>query len=162
MNFNLEPLHDLFGQVGGNGNKALPRLCEQLGIRLKKNEMVLGNSSSSFLGDFRGPVSMYGEHLLSPAENAKQKGERLRVHINRQYTTEDTTDMYQPWERFMSGATSDEKDSRYRKVGRLWVYEARCRMDDTQDRMVRTNEIKSFTFPAEGDGRYNQCWTRGT
>ena len=59
----------------------------------------------------------------------------------------------------MSGATSDEKDSRCRKAGRLWVYEARCRMDDTQDGMNRTNEINSFTFPAEGDGRYNQCWT---
>ena len=30
---------------------------------------------------------------------------------------------------------------------------------DTQDRMVSINEINSFTFPAKGDGRYNQCWT---
>ena len=126
---------------------------------MKKNEMMLGNSSSRFLGDFSGFASMYGEHLLSPVENAKQKGGRLMVHTNRQYTTEDTTYMYQLWERIMSRATSDEKDSRCRKVGRLWVYEARCRMDDTQDGMNRTNEINSFTFPAEGDGRYNQCWT---
>ena len=193
VDFNLESLHELFAQVGGNGNKSLPRLCEQPGIRLKKDEMMIGNSSSRLLGDFSGSKSLprlceqlgirlkknemmlgnssrflgdlsesasrHGEHLPRPAENTKQKGGRLMVHTNRQYTTEDTTCMYQLWERFMSGVTSDEKDSRYRKVGRLWVYKARYGMDDTQDRVVRSNEINSFAFPAEGDGRYNQCWT---
>merc|ERR1711954_369105 len=68
---------------------------------------------------------------------------RLMVHTNKQYTTEDTTCPHVPG-KVMSGtlhagqevrllgencAVLDEKDSRNMKVGRLWVYEARCRME---------------------------------
>ena len=41
VEFILEPLYELFAQVVGDVNKSLPMLCEQLGIRLTKDEMKL-------------------------------------------------------------------------------------------------------------------------
>ena len=90
-------------------------LCEQVGIRLTKDEMKLNIRSflrtvcSRLMGDFNGFTSMREEHIPRPVENAKQKvGEtseteryedmvggdqdgRLIVHATKQYPTEDTT-----------------------------------------------------------------------
>ena len=96
---------------------SLPMLCEQVGIRLAKDQMklnnrlLLGTVCSKFLEDFSGVTSMSKEHtqIPSPVENAKQKAggtsetERyedmvgrdqdgsLMMHTIKQYPTEDTT-----------------------------------------------------------------------
>ena len=164
VEFILEPRYKPSAQVVGDVDKSLPMLCEQLGIRLTKDEMKLSIRSllkivcSGLLGDFNGFTSMCEEHIPSPVENAKQKvGEtseteryedmvgddqdgRLMVHTTKQYSTEDIT-YFQVLGKMMSGTLGagqevrlmgknytvpDEEDSRNRKVGRLWVYEARA------------------------------------
>merc|ERR1712013_837452 len=171
VEFILEPLYKLFAQVVGDVDTSLPMLCEQLGIRLTKDEMKLNIRSllrivcSRFLGDFNGFTSMCEEHIPSPVDNAKQKvGQiysgtseteryedmvgcdqdgRLMVHTTKQYPTEDTT-CFHVLGRVMSGTLHagqemrllgenytdfDEEDSRNMRVGRLWVYEARYKVE---------------------------------
>jgi len=171
VEFILEPLYKLFAQVVGDVDTSLPMLCEQLGIRLTKDEMKLNIRSllrivcSRFLGDFNGFTSMCEEHIPSPVENAKQKVSqiysgtseteryedmvgcdqdgRLMVHTTKQYPTEDTT-CFHVLGRVMSGTLHagqevrllgenytvfDEEDSRNMRVGRLWVYEARYKVE---------------------------------
>ena len=171
VEFILEPLYKLFAQVVGDVDTSLPMLCEQLGVRLTKEEMKLNIRSllrivcSRFLGDFTGFTSMCEEHIPSPVENAKQKVEqvysgtceteryedmvgcdqdgRLMVHTTKQYPTEDTT-CFHVLGRVMSGTLHagqevrllgenytvfDEEDSRNMRVGRLWIYEARYKVE---------------------------------
>jgi len=171
VEFILEPLYKLFAQVVGDVDTSLPMLCEQLGVRLTKEEMKLNIRSllrivcSRFLGDFTGFTSMCEEHIPSPVENAKQKvGQvysgtceteryedmvgcdqdgRLMVHTTKQYPTEDTT-CFHVLGRVMSGTLHagqevrllgenytvfDEEDSRNMRVGRLWIYEARYKVE---------------------------------
>ena len=171
VEFILEPLYKLFAQVVGDVDTSLPMLCEQLGVRLTKEEMKLNIRSllrivcSRFLGDFTGFTSMCEEHIPSPVENAKQKVDqvysgtceteryedmvgcdqdgRLMVHTTKQYPTEDTT-CFHVLGRVMSGTLHagqevrllgenytvfDEEDSRNMRVGRLWIYEARYKVE---------------------------------
>jgi len=171
VEFILEPLYKIFAQVVGEVDTALPGLCEQLGIRLTKEETRLNVRSllrlvcSRFLGSFTGFVSMCEKHIPSPVENAKQKvGQmysgtteteryedmvlcdqdgRLMVHTTKQYPTEDTT-CFHVLGRVMSGTLHagqevrllgenytvfDEEDSRVVRVGRLWVYQARYKVE---------------------------------
>jgi len=171
VEFILEPLYKVFAQVVGDVDTSLPMLCEQLGVRLTKEEMKLNIRSllrivcSRFLGDFTGFTSMCEEHIPSPVENAKQKvGQiysgtceteryedmvecdqdgRLMVHTTKQYPTEDTT-CFHVLGRVMSGTLHagqeirllgenytvfDEEDSRNMRVGRLWIYEARYKVE---------------------------------
>ena len=75
----LETWYKLSAQVVGDMDKPLLMSCEQLGIRLAKDEMkssihsLLRFVCSRFLGDFNGFTSMCEEHIPSPVENAKQK-----------------------------------------------------------------------------------------
>ena len=171
VEFILEPLYKLFAQVVGDVDTSLPMLCEQLGVRLTKEETKLNIRSllrivcSRFLGDFTGFTSMCEEHIPSPVENAKQKVDqvysgtceteryedmvgcdqdgRLMVHTTKQYPTEDTT-CFHVLGRVMSGTLHagqevrllgenytvfDEEDSRNMRVGRLWIYEARYKVE---------------------------------
>ena len=78
VEFILKPLHKLFAQVVKNADTFLPMLREQVGIRLKKNEMksnirsLLRTVCSRFMEVFNGFTNMCEEHIPSPVENAKQ------------------------------------------------------------------------------------------
>jgi len=171
VEFILEPLYKIFAQVVGDVDTCLPMLCEQLGVRLTREETkinirpLLRLICSRFLGDFTGFTSMLEEHVPSPVDNAKQKVSqmysgtseteryssmvecdpegRLMVHTTKQYPTEDTT-CFHVLGRVMSGTLHagqevrllgenytvfDEEDSRRLRVGRLWVYEARYKVE---------------------------------
>ena len=119
VEFILEPLYKIFGQIVGEVDTCLPMLCDQLGIRLTKEETKLNVRPllrivcSRFLGSFTGFVSMCEQHVPSPVDNAKQKVSqiysgtseteryedmvlcdqdgRLMVHTTKQYPSEDTT-----------------------------------------------------------------------
>jgi len=60
-------------------DSCLPTLCEELGIRLTKEESRLNIRPllrlvfQRFLGDFSGFVDMIAHHIPSPAANAKVK-----------------------------------------------------------------------------------------
>ena len=171
VEFILEPLYKIFGQIVGQVDTCLPMLCDQLGIRLTKEETKLNVRPllrivcSRFLGSFTGFVSMCEKHVPSPVENAKQKVSqmysgtseteryedmvqcdqdgRLMVHTTKQYPSEDTT-CFHVLGRVMSGTIHagqeirllgenytvfDEEDSRDVRVGRLWIYQARYKVE---------------------------------
>jgi len=171
VEFILEPLYKLLAQVVGDVDGSLPMLCQQLGIKIGKEEAkmnirpLLKLICSRFLGDFTGFTSMCEEHIPSPADNAKAKVDqiysgtteteryedmlncdqdgRLMVHTTKQYPTEDTTSFH-VLGRVMSGTLHagqevrllgenytvfDEEDSRTLRVGRLWIYEARYKVE---------------------------------
>ena len=171
VEFILEPLYKIFGQIVGQVDTCLPMLCDQLGIRLTKEETKLNVRPllrivcSRFLGSFTGFVSMCEHHVPSPVENAKQKVSqiysgtseteryedmvlcdqdgRLMVHTTKQYPSEDTT-CFHVLGRVMSGTIHagqeirllgenytvfDEEDSRDVRVGRLWIYQARYKVE---------------------------------
>jgi len=171
VEFILEPLYKLLAQVVGDIDASLPMLCQQLGIKVNKEEAkmnirpLLKLICSRFLGDFTGFTSMCEEHIPSPADNAKAKVDqiysgtteteryedmincdqdgRLMVHTTKQYPTEDTTSFH-VLGRVMSGTLHagqevrllgenytvfDEEDSRTLRVGRLWIYEARYKVE---------------------------------
>lgn len=66
-------------QVVGDVDTCLPSLCEELGIRLSKEESRLNIRPlirlifQRFLGSFTGFVSMVAEHIPSPSANASSK-----------------------------------------------------------------------------------------
>ena len=171
VEFILEPLYKIFGQIVGEVDTCLPMLCDQLGIRLTKEETKLNVRPllrivcSRFLGSFTGFVSMCEQHVPSPVDNAKQKVSqiysgtseteryedmvlcdqdgRLMVHTTKQYPSEDTT-CFHVLGRVMSGTIHagqeirllgenytvfDEEDSRDVRVGRLWIYQARYKVE---------------------------------
>jgi len=171
VEFILEPLYKMLAQVVGDVDVSLPMLCQQLGIRVTKEESkmnirpLLKVICSRFLGDFTGFADMCVEHIPSPVENAKAKVDqiysgtteteryedmvgcdqdgRLMVHTTKQYPTEDTTSFH-VLGRVMSGTLHagqevrllgenytvfDEEDSRTLRVGRLWIYEARYKVE---------------------------------
>ena len=63
----------------GDVDTCLPMLCEELGIKLGKEESkmnirpLLRIILSRFFGDFNGFVDMLAQHIPSPVENAKRK-----------------------------------------------------------------------------------------
>jgi len=171
VEFILEPLYKLFSHVVGDVDTCLPSLCQELGVRLTKEESkmnirpLLRLICSRFLGDFTGFTDMCVEHIPSPIENSKTKVDqiysgtneteryddmiacdqdgRLMVHTTKQYPTEDTT-CFHVLGRIMSGTLHagqeirllgenytvfDEEDSRTLRVGRLWIYEARYKIE---------------------------------
>lgn len=171
VEFILEPMYKLFAQIVGDVDTALPSLCDELGIKLTKEESkmnirpLLRLVCQRFLGDFNGFVEMVAKHVPSPSDNAKSKVEhiytgsmdtkraedmincdqdgRLMVHTSKQYPTEDTT-CFHVLGRVMSGTLHanqevrllgenytmyDEEDSRTLTVGRLWVFQARYKVE---------------------------------
>jgi len=171
VEFILEPIYKLFAQIVGDVDFCLPRLCDELNIKLTKQESkmnikpLLRLICSRFLGDFNGFVDMLAQHVPSPADNAKTKVEhiftgpmdtirasdmvdcdqdgRLMVHTSKQYPTDDTT-CFHVLSRVMSGTLHanqtvkllgetysmyDEEDSRNLTVGRLWIYQARYKVE---------------------------------
>ena len=171
VEFILEPMYKLFAQIVGDVDTALPSLCDELGIKLTKEESkmnirpLLRLVCQRFLGDFNGFVEMVASHVPSPSDNAKNKVEhiytgsldtqraedmincdqdgRLMVHTSKQYPTEDTT-CFHVLGRVMSGTLHanqevrllgenytmyDEEDSRTLTVGRLWIFQARYKVE---------------------------------
>jgi U5 small nuclear ribonucleoprotein component len=171
VEFILEPLYKLFAHVVGDVDTCLPGLCQELGVRLTKEESkmnirpLLRLICSRFLGNFTGFTDMCVQHIPSPIENSKSKVDqiysgtndteryedmvacdqdgRLMVHTTKQYPTEDTT-CFHVLGRVMSGTLHsgqeirllgenytvfDEEDSRSLRVGRLWIYEARYKIE---------------------------------
>ena len=79
VEFILEPLYKIFAQIVGDVDTSLPMLCEELGIRLTKEESRMNIRPltklicSRFFGDFTGFVDMCAKHIPSPVDNAKTK-----------------------------------------------------------------------------------------
>merc|ERR1719376_483438 len=73
VEFILEPIYKLFAQIVGDVDFCLPRLCDELNIKLTKQESkmnikpLLRLICSRFLGDFNGFVDMLAQHVPSPA-----------------------------------------------------------------------------------------------
>ncbi|ESO05879.1 hypothetical protein HELRODRAFT_105890 [Helobdella robusta] len=139
VEFILEPLYKIFAQVVGDVDTSLPRLCDELGIKLTKEEsklnikpllkIVLGR----FFGNFTGFVSMCVQHIKSPIDNARRKIEHiytgpldtelanhmfncdpdgpLMVHTTKLYPTYDAT-TFHALGRIMSGTLSSDQNVR--------------------------------------------------
>lgn len=171
VEFILEPLYKIFSQIVGDVDESLPRVCDELGIHLSKEEQKLNIRPllrlvcRRFFGDFTGFVDMCVEHVPSPVDNAKRKVEHiytgpsdsdlaeemarceaegpLMIHTTKLYPTEDGTSFH-VFGRIMSGTLyanqevrilgenytlQDEEDSRMGQVGRLWIAEARYKIE---------------------------------
>eukprot|EP00095_Tigriopus_kingsejongensis_P010253 maker-scaffold178_size283195-snap-gene-0.10 protein:Tk10253 transcript:maker-scaffold178_size283195-snap-gene-0.10-mRNA-1 annotation:"116 kda u5 small nuclear ribonucleoprotein component" len=139
VEFILEPLYKIFAQVVGDVDTCLPSLCEELGIRLTKEESkmnirpLLKLICTRFFGDFNGFVEMLAHHVPSPAENAKNKVQhiytgnldtvraedmincdqdgRLMVHTTKQYPNDDLT-CFHVFGRIMSGTLHSGQEIR--------------------------------------------------
>jgi len=171
IEFILEPLYKIFSQIVGDVDESLPRVCDELGIHLSKEEQKLNIRPllrlvcRRFFGDFTGFVDMCVEHIPSPQDSAKRKVEHiytgpmdselaeemvqceaegpLIVHTTKLYPTEDGTSFH-VFGRIISGTLyanqevrilgenytlQDEEDSRLGQVGRLWIAEARYKIE---------------------------------
>ena len=172
IEFILEPIYKVFAQVVGDVDTKLPALCDELGIRLTKEESkmnvrpLLRLVFQRFLGDFTGFTDMVAQHVPSPLDNAATKVKHiyggnpdtqratdmincdadnghLMIHSTKQYPTEDATSFH-VFGRVMSGTVHanqqirllgenysmfDEEDSRTLTLGRLWIYEARYKIE---------------------------------
>jgi len=171
IEFILEPLYKIFSQIVGDVDETLERVCDELGIRLSKEEQKLNIRPllrlvcRRFFGDFTGFVDMCVEHISSPLDHAKRKVEHiytgpsdsdlaeemmqcesegpLMVHTTKLFPTEDGTSFH-VFGRVMSGTLyanqevrilgenytlQDEEDSRLGQVGRLWIAEARYKIE---------------------------------
>ncbi|KAH9520165.1 U5 small nuclear ribonucleoprotein component [Bulinus truncatus] len=171
VEFILEPLYKIFSQIVGDVDESLPRVCDELGIHLSKEEQKLNIRPllrlvcKRFFGEFTGFVDMCVDHIPSPVENAKRKIEHiytgpmdsdlaeemmqceaegpLMIHTTKLYPTEDGTSFH-VFGRVMSGTLygnqevrilgenytlQDEEDSRLGQVGRLWIAEARYKIE---------------------------------
>ncbi|XP_061191284.1 116 kDa U5 small nuclear ribonucleoprotein component-like [Saccostrea echinata] len=171
VEFILEPLYKIFAQVVGDVDECLPRLCDELGISLTKEERKLNIRPllrivcNRFFGDFTGFVDMCVNFIKSPVGNAQAKIEHiytgpsdselvdnmcqcdpdgpLMIHTTKLYPTQDATSFH-VLGRIISGtllanqevrilgenySLQDEEDSRFGQVGRLWVSEARYKVE---------------------------------
>nr|XP_022313833.1 116 kDa U5 small nuclear ribonucleoprotein component-like [Crassostrea virginica] len=171
VEFVLEPLYKIFAQVVGDVDECLPRLCDELGISLTKEERKLNIRPlmrivcNRFFGDFTGFVDMCVNFIKSPMENAQTKIEHiytgtsdsdlmetmcqcdpdgpLMIHTTKLYPTHDATSFH-VLGRIISGtllanqevrilgenySLQDEEDSRFGQVGRLWISEARYKVE---------------------------------
>jgi len=172
IEFILEPIYKVFAQVVGDVDTSLPMLCDELGIRLTKEESRLNVRPllrlvfQRFLGDFTGFTEMVAQHIPSPLDNAATKVQHiyggnpdtkramdmincdaddghLMIHSTKQYPNEEATSFH-VFGRVMSGTVHanqqirllgenysmfDEEDSRTLTLGRLWVYEARYKIE---------------------------------
>lgn len=79
VEFILEPIYKLISQVVGETPKNMERTLVELGIRLKKNQLLMDSKPllkvvlSSFFGQATGFVDMIAQHIPSPVVGAKQK-----------------------------------------------------------------------------------------
>ncbi|XP_078482120.1 116 kDa U5 small nuclear ribonucleoprotein component [Ciona intestinalis] len=79
IEFVLEPLYKIFSQVVGDADSTLPRVLDELGVYLSKEEMkmnirpLLRLVCSRFMGNFSGFVEMCVEHIPSANNAAKNK-----------------------------------------------------------------------------------------
>lgn len=171
VEFVLEPMYKIFAQVVGDVDECLPRLCDELGISLTKEERKLNIRPllrlvcNRFFGDFTGFVDMCVNFIKSPVDNAQTKIEHiytggsdsdlvehmcqcdpdgpLMIHTTKLYPTQDATSFH-VLGRIMSGtllanqevrilgenySLQDEEDSRFGQVGRLWISEARYKVE---------------------------------
>ena len=169
-------MYKIFAQVVGDVDTSLPMLCDELGIRLTKEESkmnvrpLLRLVFQRFLGNFCGFTDMVSQHIPSPLDNARRKvhhiysgnlesargkdmlecqsdeDSRLMIHTTKQYPTDDATSFH-VFGRVMSGTVKanqqvrllgenysmfDEEDSRNLTMGRLWIYQARYKVEVTQ------------------------------
>ncbi|CAE1317545.1 EFTUD2 [Acanthosepion pharaonis] len=164
-------MYKIFAQIVGDVDENLPRVCDELGISLTKEEKkinvrpLLRLVMKRFFGAFTGFVDMCVEHVPSPAANAHTKVEHvytgsmetelaeamvqcdadgpLMIHTTKLYPTPDATSFH-VLGRIMSGtlhanqevrilgenySLQDEEDSRFGMVGRLWIAEARYKIE---------------------------------
>lgn len=171
VEFVLEPMYKIFSQIVGDVDESLPRVCDELGISLTKEEKKLNIRPllrlvcNKFFGDFTGFVDMCVDHIGSPLSNARKKIEHiysgpmesdlvdmmvqcdpdgpLMVHTTKLYPTQDAT-CFHVFGRVISGtlyanqevrilgenySVQDEEDSRFGQVGRLWISEARYKVE---------------------------------
>ncbi|XP_075894731.1 116 kDa U5 small nuclear ribonucleoprotein component [Nelusetta ayraudi] len=117
VEFVLEPLYKILSQVVGDVDTSLPRVLDELGIHLTKEELKLNIRPllrlvcNRFFGDFTGFVDMCVQHIASPQEGARNKIEHtysggldsalgeamaecdpegpLMCHTTKMYSTED-------------------------------------------------------------------------
>ncbi|KAG8006775.1 hypothetical protein GBF38_022790 [Nibea albiflora] len=117
VEFVLEPLYKILSQVVGDVDTSLPRVLDELGIHLTKEELKLNIRPllrlvcNRFFGEFTGFVDMCVQHIPSPQEGARNKIEHtytggldsdlgeamaecdpdgpLMCHTTKMYSTED-------------------------------------------------------------------------
>ncbi|MBN3309588.1 U5S1 protein, partial [Amia calva] len=117
VEFVLEPLYKILSQVVGDVDTSLPRVLDELGIHLTKEELKLNIRPllrlvcNRFFGEFTGFVDMCVQHISSPQDGAKNKIEHsytggldsdlaevmvecdpdgpLMCHTTKMYSTED-------------------------------------------------------------------------
>ncbi|KAL3318092.1 U5 small nuclear ribonucleoprotein component [Cichlidogyrus casuarinus] len=173
VQFILDPLYKIFGQVVGDVDTSLPGLCAELGIHLSKNDMKLNVRPllklvlSRFFGSFAAFTSMMVQHIPSPVQAAQVKvthtytgpqdsaivrdmlqcnqneSASLVIHTTKLYPDEEAVSFH-AFGRVMSGtlhagqnvrvlgeaySLEDQEDSRPATVGRLWVSQARYRIE---------------------------------
>ncbi|VDO92428.1 unnamed protein product [Soboliphyme baturini] len=139
IEFILEPLYKIFSQVVGDVDFALPRIIDELGIRLAKKEQKLNIRSLLSLvcrrifEDFTSFVDVVTTNIKSPVENARNKvthnytgvleGEiangllscdpegPLMVHTTKNYATSDATSFHL-FGRVFSGTLHVQQDAK--------------------------------------------------
>ncbi|KAK7940079.1 hypothetical protein WMY93_003405 [Mugilogobius chulae] len=128
VEFVLEPLYKILSQVVGDCDTSLPRVLDELGIHLSKEELKLNIRPllrlvcNRFFGEFTGPSD---------------------VHTTKMYSTEDGV-QFHAFGRVLSGTMQagqpvkvlgenytldDEEDSQVCTVGRLWISVARYQIE---------------------------------
>ena len=171
VEFILEPIYKIFAQIAGDVDECMPRLCDELGIHLSKEEKKMNIRplirlvNSRAFGPFNGFVDMVVNHIPSPAKAAETKVGQiytgpldsqiaqsmvdcdpngpLMLHTTKMYPTEDGVNFHVIG-RVMSGrinakqevrvlgenySIQDQEDSRVALTGRLWMYNARYRIE---------------------------------
>uniref|UniRef100_A0A914UWU3 Tr-type G domain-containing protein n=1 Tax=Plectus sambesii TaxID=2011161 RepID=A0A914UWU3_9BILA len=139
IEFILEPLYKIFSQVVGDVDTCLPRMMDELGIKLTKEEQrmnvrpLIALICRRFFGDFTAFVDVVSKNIPSPIENAKAKVEHtylgpmdselaqsltrcdsdgpLMVHTTKNYATTDATSFY-VLGRVISGTLFAQQDAR--------------------------------------------------
>uniref|UniRef100_A0A671W2D3 116 kDa U5 small nuclear ribonucleoprotein component n=1 Tax=Sparus aurata TaxID=8175 RepID=A0A671W2D3_SPAAU len=130
VEFVLEPLYKILSQVVGDVDTSLPRVLDELGIHLTKEELKLNIRPllrlvcNRFFGEFTG---------VGP----------LMCHTTKMYSTEDGV-QFHAFGRVLSGTIQagqpvkvlgenytleDEEDSQVCTVGRLWISVARYQIE---------------------------------
>ncbi|XP_077475692.1 116 kDa U5 small nuclear ribonucleoprotein component [Stigmatopora argus] len=117
VEFVLEPLYKILSQVVGDVDTSLPRVLDELGVHLSKEELKLNIRPllrlvcNRFFGEFTGLVDMCVQHIPSPQDGGRNKIEHtytggldsdlgeamaecdpegpLMCHTTKMYSTED-------------------------------------------------------------------------
>ena len=152
VEFILEPLYKILAQVVGDVDSTLPRVLEELGIRLSKQEMrlnirpLLRRVCMEVFGDSNAFVDMIVNHVPSPVANAEAKVRNiytgpadsdiardmsecdqeglLMVHTSKMYPSNDATSFY-AFGRVFSGTVT--AGQRVRVLGENYT------LDDVED-----------------------------